>query len=133
MPIRGLSILSSFSVRLFSTRRCFWFIPEKEKQNHHTPEYLILKHILWRQKKCTFGEMEDSKLFVRKVTQPEKLNEEKSVQFNIAYSNFFHLKVQTNMHPVWTGTKRKIVCSRICYNFIFAWCRNFISQGTFQK
>lgn len=36
-------------------------------------------------KKHTFGEMGDSKLFVRKVKQPEKFHEENSVQLNIAY------------------------------------------------
>lgn len=35
--------------------------------------------------------------FVRKLTQPEKFNEENSFQLNIAYSNFFHLQV-TNKH-----------------------------------
>lgn len=92
------------------------------------------KHIVWRQKKRTFGEMEDSNLFVTKVTQPEKFNEENSVRFNIAYSNFFHLK-EMNKHALCVNKckKEKDVCSRICYKFTFASCRKFISQGALQK
>lgn len=79
-----------------------------------------------------FGEMEDCKLIVRKLTQSEKCNEENSFQLNIAFSDFFHLKV-TNMYPVCTSAKGKILCFHIFYKFMFAWCRKFISQETLQK
>lgn len=78
------------------------------------------------------GEMEDCKLFVRKLTQTEKFNEENSFQLNIVYSSFFHSKV-TNMYPVWTSAKENILCSYIFYKLMFAWCRKFISRETLQK
>jgi len=53
--------------------------------------------------------MEDSKQFVRNVTQPEKFSEENSVQHDIDYSNFFHIKV-TNKHVLRGQMQKEKLC-----------------------
>lgn len=113
LPIHGLSTLFSFSVRLFSTRRCFWLIPKKREINPPYPKTSNSKAYSLEAKKRTFGKIEDSKQFVRKVTAPEKFHEEDSVQLNIAYSNFFHLKVTDKQARRVDKRKREVMCVHV--------------------